>query len=408
MPIDYNPVLVVLSVLIAMQGGYVSLTLANWLGEALGIRRKALLAASALSLGIGIWAMHFIGMLAVNLPIIVTYDALTTLLSALVCVLLVGLGVFVASFGQLTPPRLAAGSSLMGGGIATMHYIGMSALRANCTVLYAADLVVVSVAVAIGASALALWLAFSPRGKHHVMAGAVVMGLAVSGMHYTAMAAAQFLPDTVSFEITAPALTVDLLAIIVAVTAFLISGFFLLVLLPERLGAPDGRASELVNASAAAVSPAHVAAGAAATSVESTASGGAAGGLDMAPSPPASEPVGHISASRNGLTLFLPIAHVYAIHADAHYTRVFDGRDTYFCTYSISNLEARLDPAVFVRVHRSHIINIRHAAALRRVREQGVIELDGTVKRSVPVSRTRLPRLKAALGLRLARQAASI
>jgi NO-binding membrane sensor protein with MHYT domain len=380
-PIEYNLVLVFLSVLIAMQGGYVSLTLANWLGQASGIRRKSLLAASALSLGIGIWAMHFIGMLAVNLPVVVTYDVLTTLLSALVCVLLVGLGVFVASFGLLTPLRLAQGSVLMGGGIATMHYIGMSALRANCVVDYAPDLVAASVAVAIAASALALWLAFSPSGKHHVMAGAVVMGLAVSGMHYTAMAAARFLPDTLTFEITAPTLTVDLLAIVVAVTAFLISGFFLLVLLPERLGAWDGQA--------AGAAPAVV------TDEAATAGGGA----DIAASPAASDPVGHISASRNGVTLFLPFERVYAIHADAHYTRVFDGRDTYFCAVSISDLEARLDPACFVRVHRSHIINIRHAAALRRIREQGVIELDGLVKRRVPVSRNRLPKLKAALGL---------
>jgi len=393
-PIEYNLVLVFLSVLIAMQGGYVSLTLANWLGQASGIRRKSLLAASALSLGIGIWAMHFIGMLAVNLPVVVTYDVLTTLLSALVCVLLVGLGVFDASFGLLTPLRLFTGSVLMGGGIATMHYIGMSALRANCVVDYAPDLVAASVAVAIAASALALWLAFSPSGKHHVMAGAVVMGLAVSGMHYTAMAAARFLPDTLTFEITAPTLTVDLLAIVVAVTAFLISGFFLLVLLPERLGAWDGQASEIAFASAPAASPAG-----AAPAVVTDEAATAGGGADIAASPAASDPVGHISASRNGVTLFLPFERVYAIHADAHYTRVFDGRDTYFCAVSISDLEARLDPACFVRVHRSHIINIRHAAALRRIREQGVIELDGLVKRRVPVSRSRLPKLKAALGL---------
>src|SRR3546814_13959040 len=75
--------------------------------------------------------MHFIGMLAVQLPVAVTYDILWTLVSALVCILVVGLGVFVASFGRLHPWRLATAGLLMGAGIAIMHYVGMSALRAN-------------------------------------------------------------------------------------------------------------------------------------------------------------------------------------------------------------------------------------------------------------------------------------
>src|SRR3546814_12870423 len=78
--------------------------------------------------------MHFIGMLAVQLPVAVTYDILWTLVSALVCILVVGLGVFVASFGRLHPWRLATAGLLMGAGIAIMHYVGMSALRANCLV----------------------------------------------------------------------------------------------------------------------------------------------------------------------------------------------------------------------------------------------------------------------------------
>lgn len=125
MPVSYDAAIIALSVVIAM-GSYVSLTLARRLAS-LGLgplgddpggrsaaRRKALLAASALSLGVGIWAMHFIGMLAVKLPVAVTYDILWTLVSALVCILVVGLGVFVASFGRLHPRRLAVAGLLMG------------------------------------------------------------------------------------------------------------------------------------------------------------------------------------------------------------------------------------------------------------------------------------------------------
>ncbi len=372
-PVAYGPALLALSVVIAIQGGYVSLSLARQLAQTAGSRRKALLAASAASLGVGIWAMHFIGMLAVKLPISVNYDVLLTLISALVAVLVVGLGVFVASFGRLTLPRLAAGGLLMGAGISIMHYIGMSAIRANCVVSYAPPLVAASIVVGVAASALALWLAFSSERKPHVMAGAGVLGIAISGMHYTAMAAASFLPVEVLVAISAPALSLDLLAIVVAITAFVISGFFLLVLLPERLARPRGSAPHQQPAAEALDHPADLASGA-----------------------PAER---KIPVTCNGTTRFLAADQIYAVRADAHYSRVFDGHDSYFCNLSISELEARLDPERFVRVHRSHIVNIAHAAALRKVQDRGVIELDGQVQHAVPVSRKKMPILREVLGL---------
>lgn len=367
MPVEYDPALIVLSVVIAIQGGYVCLALARQLTRTQGGRRKALLAASAVSLGVGIWAMHFIGMLAVKLPISVTYDLLLTLISALVAVLVVGLGVFVASFGALTWPRLAAGGLLMGAGISTMHYIGMSAIRANCVVSYAPPLVAASILVGVAASALALWLAFSSERKPHVMAGAAALGIAISGMHYTAMAAASFLPVEVLVAISAPALSLDLLAIVVAITAFLISGFFLLVLLPDRLA---GSRTEIPEVEQLAASP------------------GPGGGSEK-----------KIPVTSNGTTRFLAADQIYAVRADAHYTQVFDGNVSYFCNLSISELETRLDPGRFVRVHRSHIVNIEHAAALRKVQDRGVIELDGQVEHAVPVSRKKMPVLREALGM---------
>lgn len=365
MLVQYDPALIALSVVIAIQGGYVSLTLAHRLAHSGGARRKALLAASALSLGVGIWAMHFIGMLAVKLPVAVNYDVLLTLLSALLCVLVVGLGVFLASFGPLTPLRLASAGLLMGCGTSTMHYVGMAAIRANCIVTYSPALVAASVAVGVAAATIALRLAFSSARKPHIMAGAATMGLAISGMHYTAMMAATFLPAEVLVTYSSPALSLDLLAIVVAVTAFLITGFFLLVLLPERLAPGSGHPSE----------PGQL--------------------------PDLAEPVGgmRIPVTQNGTTRLLNYDQVYAIHADAHYTHVFDGTETHFCNLSISELETRLDPERFLRVHRSHIVNVAHAAALRRVRDQGEIELDSEARHTVPVSRSRMSKLRAALGL---------
>ncbi len=389
MPVTYDPAIIALSVVIAIQGGYVSLMLARQLaslglgpdGWATAGRRKALLAASALALGVGIWAMHFIGMLAVKLPVAVNYDLLWTLVSALVCILVVGLGVFVASFGRLTPKRLAGAGLLMGAGIAMMHYVGMSALRANCIVSYSPALVAASFAVAVAASGLALWLAFSPTHRPHLMAGAACMGLAISGMHYTGMAAATFLPAEDLVAISAPVLSLDLLAIVVAVTAFVICGLFLLVLLPNGL---DRKAEQLEES---AVEQKH-------TLVASREGGGEeAESLEPKAAPQ------RIPVNRNGTTRLLTPQEIYAVHADAHYTYVFDGQETHFCNLSISEIESRLDPKTFLRVHRSHIVNVAHAAALKRVRDQGLLELDCAERHQVPVSRSRLPKLRAALGI---------
>jgi len=102
---------------------------------------------------------------------------------------------------------------------------------------------------------------------------------------------------------------------------------------------------------------------------------------------------------QNKATLFLDLDDIVSIQADAHYTRVYDGACSYFCSYSLSELEAKLDPARFLRVHRSHIVNLCHARAFERHKEQGLIRLDGAAAPSVPVSRRNVPKLRMALGL---------
>src|SRR5581483_11878994 len=131
MPVTHEPWLVALSLVVAIQGAYVGLTLAVQVGEAVGLRRRLLLAAAAISLAVAIWAMHFVGMLAARLPFPVDYLVFPTLLSFLVCVLVVGAAVFAVTAGPLTAVRLIAAAAFMGGGIASMHYIGMAALHAS-------------------------------------------------------------------------------------------------------------------------------------------------------------------------------------------------------------------------------------------------------------------------------------
>jgi PAS domain S-box-containing protein len=196
----YHSALVVFSVLIAIFASYTALALAARVTAAEGRFRAAWLAGGSVALGIGIWSMHFVGMLAFHLPVPISYDVPLWLASMGVAVAASLLALWVASRPRVGPGALAAAGVLMGAAIAGMHYVGMAAMRIPGRIGYRPGLVAASVAVAVVASILALWLAMrwrtddSPHGRWMKGAAAVVMGFAVAGMHYTAMAAAVFTP----------------------------------------------------------------------------------------------------------------------------------------------------------------------------------------------------------------------
>ncbi len=222
---SYSPWLVALSIALAIQGSYVGLSFAVQVAGAKGARQRALLAGAAICLALGVWTMHFVGMLAERVPFSVDYLVLPTLLSFLVCVIVVGAA-------APTALRIGAAAVFMGIGIVAMHYIGMETLRACAEMVNSAPFVVASAAVAIAASALALWLAFG-GGSYSLALSAVVLGLAISGMHYTATTGLSLYPR--AGAALSPALSPDLLAVLVGIVAFLVSGGFLLLLLPERV-----------------------------------------------------------------------------------------------------------------------------------------------------------------------------
>src|SRR3984893_15540624 len=232
MPVTYETWLVLLSIVMAIQGAYVGLSLAVQLADAAGLRRRLLLAGATASFAVAIWTMHFVGMLAVRLPFQVDYLVFPTLLSFLVCTIVVGAAVYATSSGPLTLLRLTLSACLMGGGIFTMHYIGMNALDASTYMVHDRIYVASSMGIAIAASGLALWLATGRGGRLPLILSAIAFGIAVSGMHYTAMAGLTLLPFA-SAPAGAPALSTDLLAIIVSVVAFCVSGIFLLLLMPD-------------------------------------------------------------------------------------------------------------------------------------------------------------------------------
>ena len=406
MPVTHEPWLVALSVLVAIQGAYVGLSLAVQITGVHGARRRMFLAGAAISLGVAIWAMHFVAMLAARLPFPVDYLAFPTLLSFLVCVLVVGIAVFAVSAGPLTTTRLAAAATFMGLGIVSMHYIGMMALHASAHMEHQPIFVAASVAIAIAASGLALRLA-TGRGDHGpLLLSAAALGIAISGMHYTAMAGLTIFPHA-NPPSSAPALSSDLLAIIVAVVAFIVSGLFLLVLMPDRTARPGTGAARIVGAETerpvgAGLSAAMGTPGAILAQATEAASGiiVVAAPRHGGVRPGERHAANHLPVEREGATYMLPADRIVAVRANAHYTYVFDGTATYFCPLAISDVEARLDASRFARVHRSHIINMDRVVRLKRAGDNGLIELTAHDSYTVPVSRNRLAWLKSQLGLK--------
>jgi NO-binding membrane sensor protein with MHYT domain len=188
----HDPYLVALSILVACLASYTALDLSAHVGPARGFARRVWLVAAAVTMGGGIWSMHFVAMLAFIMPTPMSYDIGLTILSLVVAIFVTGGGLYVISRQNASPLRLALSGIFMGLGIAGMHYTGMAAMRGHAELSYDPLFVALSLVIAIGASTVALWLAFRTTNLGQKLVAAVVMGLAISGMHYTAMRAAIF------------------------------------------------------------------------------------------------------------------------------------------------------------------------------------------------------------------------
>lgn len=194
---SYSSSLVAISLGVAILASYTALDLSGRIATARGRVAYVWMSGGALAMGVGIWSMHFIGMLAFRLPIELGYDLGLTALSLLIAVLSSGFALWLASQPQLPLTQLGLGSLIMGSGISSMHYTGMAALRMQPGIDYDPALFMASLAVAVGASAAGLWIAFrlrqhTPYVRPIRAAAAVLMGVAIVGMHYTGMAAANF------------------------------------------------------------------------------------------------------------------------------------------------------------------------------------------------------------------------
>jgi len=209
----YQPVLVALSFVISVVGSFAALRLAKLIPlHEPEDRLPWILGASFALAGGAIWSMHFIAMLAFDMGMPVSYDIPVTALSMVIAWAVTGIGFLVVSKKASSPMRLGAAGVLMGVGVASMHYTGMAAMRMAAQIEYDVTLVSLSVVIAVVASAAALWLAFHLERGWHMAIAAVIMGVAVCGMHYTGMAAATFRHDPSSAIAAASAVAPEFLA----------------------------------------------------------------------------------------------------------------------------------------------------------------------------------------------------
>ena len=194
---QYDSLLVLVSLAVAILASYTALDMAGRINSIHHKGSLAWLAGGAVAMGTGIWSMHFIGMLAFRLPIALGYDIQITLGSLLIAILASGFALWRVSQKQLPAKQLASSAVFMGLAIAAMHYTGMYAMRMRPGIDYDPLLFAASIVIAVAASGAALWIAFKLRKDiPHVRlaraGAAIVMGVAVVGMHYTGMAAAGF------------------------------------------------------------------------------------------------------------------------------------------------------------------------------------------------------------------------
>ena len=228
---QYNQILVVISFVVAILAAYTALNMAARVAGSQGIAARVWLAGGGVSMGIGVWAMHFIGMLAMDLSMSMSYNAVLTVLSMVIAISSSMFALWLVSGEQLRLRRLLPGAVVMGAGIVAMHYTGMAALEVTPGIVWDKKWVAISVVIALAASLAALWLTFRLRQEAARMAlmrlgAAITMGIAIAGMHYAGMEAAQFPMSTMVHH---HGINGSWLAILVSVVALAILGITLLV-----------------------------------------------------------------------------------------------------------------------------------------------------------------------------------
>jgi len=424
MPYSYDPILVLVSVLVAIAGAYACFDLIIRVQRSTEPKRRNWLALAALAIGGSIWAMHFIAMLAVQIPSVMQYDILITLVSGLVSILMTAVALTIVSSDNISWGRFVAGGSTMGAGITAMHYVGMSGMRGNFSLSYETGWLVTSVLVGIFASTLSLWLVMGLqlRGVFRRLISAIVMGFSIAGVHYSGMYGTKFEPIAQLAEFTQPILSPFSLGLVTALVTFAILGWTLLMLLPnsteqqssdpapraevettvrDRLTVSAGSSSSYAltsttsDAMKSEPSPQTLSAQFSLDSINSVSNDSTIPTETRA----IEQTHDRIPVQRNKKTYFIDVNEVASISADGHYSTVRTRNgESHFCNIGFNNLLKNVQQSEFFRVHRSHAINIDCVVSFQRKRDKALVTL-GDDEHEVPVSRSYVATLQDALGL---------
>jgi len=280
-----------------------------------------------------------------------------------------------------------------------MHYVGIHGLAGNFAITHDTSMVLLSILIAIVTAYGGLRAFLARQDGIRLIASSVAFGVAVSGMHYTAMAGMNLVPalEGSHHHVEGLAASSQMLSLVLTLLGFVIAAGFLLSLVPDprekSVTRPDAVAAALAAAGLRVEIPS---ADASAAPTSPRLRPTPLGGIGQ---PPRAAPAPRLPVESADGTHFIDAADIRSVRADAHYTRVHDGTRERMCPWSISEAEAQLDPGLFVRVHRSHIVAIPHVTLVRKEGDGAIVELDGPSPHRVPVSRAKIAEVKARLGL---------
>ena len=370
--VSHNTWLVFASMIIAIVAGFTGFTLSKNLSSQSVSRRKGSVAMSAIALGGGIWSMHFVAMLGLQMPILFYYDAAITLASALLAILIVGVALLLLHFRERTAATLCGAGALVGCGILAMHYVGMAGLQL-CRAIYTPFGIVLAVVSAIGLCILAFWIAYGQRNNRNILLGTLCFGFAVSSVHFVATLGTSFI-EVPTLNEFGPVMSNEILAVGVILSSFVIFGAFLwmsVTFLDPNAPALDG-----------------------------------ADPLDVAVTPATKAAAPHvmpasirIPCEREGMTHLIDPAQVAFVRAEGHYTNVYTQTGQHFCTWPITEAAKRLGAIGFLKTHRSYLVNPTQVEHFERLKDTGVCRFAAPDLPTVPVSRSNLKPVRDALGI---------
>lgn len=380
----YDYLLVAASILVSLMASFTGLTLTKGISALPRGRRKIQIVMASLALGGGIWSMHFVAILAMRFPLPIDYDALYTLGSALIAILMAGIALLIMHFAPRTWLSLITAGVVLGNGIVVMHYVGMSAIR-GCLPLYEPTGVALAVTGATIMGVTAVGVAYAKRDTAHILASTIIFGSSVVVVHFVAIAWTEFRATGAAAGIS-PLIENGTLALLVMFSAFVICGTFLLA---------------STNYVFADLDEAALAGGTIETSGDLRREGEgslAEKALSEAFVPGGDAP--RIPYERDKRTSFIPAEQVIALRAEGHYTVVYTHDEKLFCPWSISQAEQRLPSSLFLRTHRSYLVNISQVTGFERHKDSGSCHFDGVQSlKLAPVSRGNVAGVREALGL---------